>query len=117
MSHQGQFKDSQGHYAAQKKGKRDRVTGSVTIPNTPVTLQGIYYTTGPFVAETILVCNGTTYTAVAQILDGVVPLTCLFSIAAGVLVSITPVYLPFNTAVNFNSDDTHVICTMGGWIP
>ena len=113
----GTFKDSEGHYYHEKKKKRDRPTGHVATPGTPVTLQGQYYTTGPFIAETIWVCNGDTAVVTAQIFDGATPLTCPFSIAAGVLVNISPVWMPFFTAVNFDASSTTVTCTMGGWIP
>lgn len=113
----GTHKNMTGHYFHQKKKKRDRITGVVATVNVAVTLAGQYYTQGPFIAETIWICNGDTVTATAQILDGTTALTCLFNIAAGTLVSLTPVWMPFFTAANFLSNSTSVRCTMGGWIP
>ena len=47
---QGTFKDTEGHYYYEKKKKRDRPTGSVSVAETAVTLTGNWYTTGPFIA-------------------------------------------------------------------
>lgn len=125
-----QQKDTTGHYYYEKKKKRDRVTGSVTVPGTPVTLQGQFYTTGPFIAETVWICNGETECSYAQILDGLVPLTCRILLAPGTACQVTidstkapnflnlsPVWMPFFTAVNFDAGSVNVVATLGGWIP
>jgi len=116
MAYMGQFKNSEGHYYAQKKKKRDRITRLVAIPGTPVILQGQYYTTGPFIAETIEISNPGAITTF-QIFDGAVPLTAVVNIAANALVSLSPVWMPFFTSVNFDAGRNDVRCTMGGWIP
>lgn len=124
------FKDMMGHYFYEKKKKRDRLTGSVTIAGIAVTLQGNFYTTGPFIAETIWICNGDTACGWAQILDGATPLTCRILLAPGTACQVTvnstkapnflnlsPVWMSFFTSVNFNAGDVDVVCAVGGWIP
>ena len=126
----GTFKDMEGHYFHQKKKKRDRVTGSVEVAGTAVTLAGQFYVQGPFIAETIWICNGETMCGWAQILDGAVPLTCRILLAPGTACQVTvtstkapnflnlsPIWMPFFTVVNFNAGSVNVLCTMGGWIP
>ena len=124
------FKDMAGHYYFEKKKKRDRLTGSVTVAGVAVTLQGQYYVTGPFIAETVWICNGETQCVWAQILDDTTPLTCHILLAPGTacqvtianpvapnLLNLTPIWMPFFTAVNFNASSVNVLCTVGGWIP
>jgi len=124
------FKDMEGHYYFEKKKKRDRLTGHVAVPDTPVTLAGQYYVIGPFIAETIWICNGETMCVWAQILDGTTPLTCHILLAPGTecqvtvsdtkapnFLELTPIWMPFFTAVNFNASSVNVLCTVGGWIP
>jgi len=107
----------EGHYYHEKKKKRDRVTGLATPP-VVVALTGQYYTTGPFIAETIWVCNGDSVTAMGQIYDGTTPLTCPFNIAPGTLVTIMPLgWMPFFTQVGWLSDSMFARLTVGGWIP
>ena len=118
-----------GDYYYQKKKKRDRVTGSVTVAGTAVILQGEYYTTGPFIAETVWICNGETMCSWAQILDGATPLTCRILLAPGTacamtldsntsnFINLSPVWMPFFTSVSFNAGSVNVLCTIGGWIP
>lgn len=126
----GTFKDTEGHYYYEKKKKRDRITGSVTTPGTPVTLTGQYYTTGPFIAETVWACNGATECESFQILDGTTALTCDIYLAPGAFcclecdtpkatnfLNLSPVWMPFFTAVNIDASSADVIVTMGGWIP
>lgn len=126
----GTHKDTTGHFYYEKKKKRDRPTGSVAVAETAITLQGQYYTTGPFIAETIWICNGETQCVWAQILDGTTPLTCRILLAPGTACQVTianpvapnflhleGVWMPFFTAVNFNASSVNVICTIGGWIP
>lgn len=130
FAHSGTHKDTAGHFYYEKKKKRDRVTGSVTTGGTAVTLTGQFYTTGPFIGETVWICNGETVCAWAQILDGTTPLTCRILLAPGTLCQVTVdstkapnflhmenVWMPFFTSVNFNSDSVNVVCTIGGWIP
>lgn len=125
-----------GNYFHEKKKKRDRVTGHVTVPGTPVTLQGQYYTQGPFIAEAIWACNGDTSCHTFQILDGDVPLTCDILIAPMCDCCLEAsddyramkvvqnfyefkglTWMPFFTAVNINASSALIIVTMGGWIP
>lgn len=126
----GTFKDMEGHYFHQKKMKRDRLSGAVAVAGTAVTLQGIHYTTGPFIAETIWICNGETVCSWAQLLDGAALLTCRILLAPGTACQVTvnstkapnflnlsPIWMPFFTAVNFNAGSINVICAVGGWIP
>lgn len=124
----GTFKDMQGHYYYEKKKKRDRVTGSVTTPGTAVTLTGQFYTTGPFIAETLWACNGDTTCETFQILDGTTALTCdiylapstcltISSTKAANFLSLDLIWMPFFTAVNIDASSTEVIVTLGGWIP
>jgi len=126
----GTHKDTTGHYYYEKKKKRDRVTGSVAVAETAVILQGQYYTTGPFIGETVWICNGETTCSWAQILDGVTPLTCRILLAPGTtcqvtisdtkapnFLSLSPVWMPFFTSVSFNASSVNVVCTIGGWIP
>lgn len=126
----GTFKDTQGHFYYEKKKKRDRLAGSIVTPGTPITLQGQYYTTGPFIAETIWICNGDTECGYVQILDGTIPLTCRIILAPGVecsvsvsdtkapnFLNLSPIWMPFFTAVNIDASSPEVVVTMGGWIP
>lgn len=130
FSGSGTFKNMEGHYWWQKKAKRDRLTGTVAVASTAVTLTGQYYTTGPFVAEDIWICNGETACVWAQLLDGTTPLTCRILLAPGTACQVTVsdpvapnflhmegVWMPFFTSVNFNASSINVRCTVGGWIP
>lgn len=116
MSYGGQIKDSEGHYYAQKKKKADRLAGSVAVANTAVILQGIFYTTGPFRAETILVSNPTAGVVTYIILDGAVVLASA-SVAANAILTLTPINIPFFTSVQFNSNNVNTVCVVGGYIP
>ena len=131
------FKDSTGNYFHEKKKKRDRLTGRVVQPGSPVTLVGQYYNNqvptpvaGPFIAETIWICNGETVCAYAQLYDGLIPLTCRILLAPGTTCQVTVanpvapnflhldnIWMPFFTAVNFDASSVNVVCTVGGWIP
>lgn len=128
FGHSGTFKNTEGHFYYQKKEKRDRLTGSVETPGTPVTLTGQYYTTGPFIAETIWACNGSTVCQTFQILDGTTALTCDIQLAPSACLTITstkaanflnlsPIWMPFFTSVRIDASSTLVIVTVGGWIP
>ena len=119
-----------GNFFHEKKKKRDRLTGHVAQPGSPVTLLGQYYTQGPFIAETIWICNGETVCAYAQLFDGLIPLTCRILLAPGTTCQVTVsnpvapnflhldlIWMPFFTAVNFDASSANVVCTVGGWIP
>jgi len=124
------FKNMEGEYYFERKKKRDRLTGHVATPLTPVALLGQYYGQGPFVAETIWLCNGETQCAWAQLLDGAVPLTCRILLAPGTVCQATVdtgsgpnflhmegVWMPFFTAVMLDASSINVLCAVGGWIP
>lgn len=126
----GTFKDTEGHFYYEKKKKRDRLAGHVETAGTAVTLTGQYYTTGPFIAETIWICNGETVCSWVQILDGTTPLTCRILLAPGTACQVTvnstkapnflnlsPIWMPFFTSVNINAGSLNVIVTVAGWIP
>lgn len=126
----GTFKNMTGHFFHQKKKKRDRLTGSVLQPGSPVTLQGQHYRQGPFIAETVWICNGETECAYAKLFDGATPITCRILLAPGTACQVTvsdpvapnflhldKVWMPFFTAVNFDASSVNVLCTIGGWIP
>ena len=118
----GTHKDTTGHYYYEKKKKRDRLIShpdgtSILVPGTPTTLQGTYYTTGPFIAETIWVSNQGTETQMFEIYDGGTPLIGWCAIAPGVMVNITPVWMPFFESVNVDVSSNDVKFAVGGWIP
>ena len=130
----GTFKDTTGHYYYEKKKKRDRLAGSVTTAGTAVTLTGNYYTTGPFIAETIWACNGETECEYFQILDGTTALTCRVYLAPSACLAMVPnvnvnipspsnfwnsglIWMPFFTSVNINASSTEIVVAIGGWIP
>lgn len=109
-------KNMEGDYFYQKKKKRDRLYHTSSMAGQD-TLVGEYYTGGPFIAETIWICNGDTETRLGQILDDAHALTCRFAIAPGTLVNLGMIWMPFFQDVNFWSDGPNVTIAVGGWIP
>jgi len=93
---------------------RLRLTGSVVLPGTPVTLY-----TGAYTALSLMIHNPSSAAQTWLLFDGT---TCLVgaagvAIAAGAIMQKDLWWMPFAASVRIDSSSADVVFTLGGYIP